>query len=62
MTVYLTESELAQRWAVTKNALRQWRYRGEGPPYLKVGSRVRYRLSAVEAWEKEREVSARAVA
>ena len=30
--------------------LRSWRYKGEGPPYIKVGRLIRYRLSDVEAW------------
>jgi len=31
--------------------LRDWRYRGIGPPYVKVGPKsVRYRRSTLEAW------------
>jgi hypothetical protein len=35
--------------------LRQWRYLGEGPRYLKVGATVRYRVHDVEAWLKAQE-------
>ncbi|HVS15502.1 MAG TPA: helix-turn-helix domain-containing protein [Thermoanaerobaculia bacterium] len=30
--------------------LATWRWRGEGPPYVKVGATVRYRLTDLEAW------------
>lgn len=30
--------------------LRQWRYLGKGPKYVKVGATVRYRPADVEAW------------
>jgi len=33
-----------------KGTLRQWRYRGCGPVYIKVNGKVRYRRSDVEAW------------
>ena len=34
----------AARVGVTAETLRNWRWRGDGPPYLKIGRRVRYRL------------------
>jgi len=34
----------AARVGVTPETLRNWRWRGDGPPYLKIGRRVRYRL------------------
>lgn len=33
-----------------ERTLTQWRYLGEGPPYIKVGGSVRYRRSDVDAW------------
>ena len=38
----------------TKTAY-QWRWRREGPPGVKVGKRVLYRRSAVDAWVNERQ-------
>lgn len=35
---------------VPEPTLAQWRYRGEGPRYLKLGGHVRYRRSDVDAW------------
>ncbi len=34
-------------------ALTQWRYRGGGPPFIRVGRRIRYRWSDVQAWLDE---------
>ena len=36
--------------------LEQWRYQGKGPPYLKVGRQVRYRLSDLQLWLEGRRV------
>lgn len=50
---YLTPAELSKRWegAVTTGTLANWRSKGTGPGYAKFGSRVRYPLDKVEAWE-----------
>lgn len=37
--------------------LKEWRRRGYGPPYVKFGNRVRYRLSDLEAWMAEHTVT-----
>ena len=34
--------------------LANWRSKGEGPRFVKIGSRVFYRQDDVEAWEKRR--------
>jgi len=34
-------------------ALTQWRYRGGGPPFIRVGRRIRYRWTDVQAWLDE---------
>ena len=40
-----TDTEGASRVVgVTVETLRNWRWRGDGPPFLKMGRRVRYRL------------------
>ena len=38
---------------------RKWRRDGEGPPYIKIGHLVRYRLSDYESWLAENTVSAK---
>lgn len=49
--VLLTPKELAGRWQVAAQSLANDRCAGRGPAYVKIGSRVRYRLSDVLAWE-----------
>jgi predicted DNA-binding transcriptional regulator AlpA len=48
-------AELAERLGVSVGTLANWRWRGEGPRYVKLGSgrssRVRYRAEDVAAWE-----------
>ena len=51
--IRLTPLELAQRWKTTDAALRQWRWNGKGPKFLKMGRRVSYRLEDVEAFENQ---------
>lgn len=47
----MKQKELAERWCVAEATLERWRSIGAGPPYLKLVSQVRYRLSDVEAFE-----------
>ncbi len=42
--------------------LQQWRYRGEGPPYIKAGKAVRYSIRDLDAWLLEHRVEPRKVA
>lgn len=53
----LTSKELAERWKMTDQILRQWRTQNKGPKYFKLGegkkASVRYHLEDVEAWEKQ---------
>jgi excisionase family DNA binding protein len=46
----LTDVEVARRLGVSTYTVRNWRYLGRGPAYLKVGRCVRYRLADVDAW------------
>ena len=43
-------ADLAEQFAVTVGQLAQMRYLGTGPEYVKVGTRVRYAPSDVQAW------------
>lgn len=55
MSDYLTPSQLVDRWnkAVTKGTLSNWRVRKYGPKFTKFGRSVRYKLSDVEAFERQ---------
>lgn len=66
----LTTDELAKRWKLSSSTLRQWRYLGKGPAHITIDAlgnewspnlsgtcrEVRYRLQAVIAFEKRKEV------
>jgi excisionase family DNA binding protein len=46
----LTIRQLAAKLQIPEQTLYAWRTRGEGPPGLRVGRYVRYRLQDVEEW------------
>jgi Helix-turn-helix domain len=48
---HLNQIELARRWRISPRTLERWRWLKQGPPYLKIGGRVIYRLSDIEAFE-----------
>jgi DNA-binding transcriptional MerR regulator len=52
---WLTTEQLAERHQVESSTVRYWRHMGTGPRGTRFGRRVKYRLSDVVAWEKDRE-------
>ena len=52
-------SDVAIRLSVDQSTLAQWRWRGTGPDYVKVGGLVRYPRSAVDRWIQSRTVTSR---
>lgn len=42
-----TETELAQRWAISIKTLQRWRSENRGPRYIKLSKVVRYRLADI---------------
>jgi hypothetical protein len=53
-TKHLDQRDLARRWRISCRTLERWRLLNQGPPYLKLGGRVVYQLSDVEAFERRR--------
>lgn len=49
---HLTPEELAARWDIHKGTLCNWRVKGIGPKYVKVGRTILYPVSEVESYEK----------
>lgn len=45
---FLNEKELAKILNIKPETLRNWRWDGKGPIYIKLGSNVRYRMSDVQ--------------
>jgi hypothetical protein len=58
---FLSSSEAEQFLALPKNTLAKMRVSGEGPPFHKLGKRVRYSLVDVEVWLKARRYSSTSV-
>jgi len=50
----LDESTVAQKLGVKPDTLPAWRHRRQGPPYVKIGSLVRYRDDQLHAWIEAR--------
>lgn len=58
MTTLLTVGDLAALLRTTPTAVRRMRERGTLPPVVKLGSRILWDASELEAWlEQQREVS-----
>jgi DNA-binding transcriptional MerR regulator len=52
-TRHLNQNELAERLNISPRTLERWRWLGEGPPFLKIGGRVVYRLQDIERYEAD---------
>jgi hypothetical protein len=50
--IALDENELAARWGLSVKTLRRWRQEQLGPVFCKLGARVTYLISEVEAFER----------
>lgn len=50
--IALDENELATRWGLSVKTLRRWRQQSLGPVFCKLGARVTYLISEVEAFER----------
>jgi hypothetical protein len=48
---HLDQKKLGERWLISPRTLEQWRWQQRGPRYLKIGGRIVYRLSDIEAFE-----------
>jgi hypothetical protein len=51
--VFLNQAQLSHRWRISVRSLEKWRSLGKGPPFVKIGGCVRYKLTDIEAWERE---------
>ncbi len=50
--IALNEYELAARWGLSVKTLRRWRQEQLGPVFCKLGARVTYLVSEIEAFEQ----------
>jgi predicted DNA-binding transcriptional regulator AlpA len=51
---YIDTKAAAGYLALKVNTLNCWRSRREGPPFVKIGGSVRYRLADLDAWADRR--------
>lgn len=56
-TEFLDTAALAEWLGLHPQLPVQWRYQGDGPPFVKIGRSVRYRVADVESWLAERTVN-----
>lgn len=56
---FLTPQQLSARWGsrIGVRTLANWRSSGNGPPFVKIGGAIAYKLRDVEAWEDKQTVS-----
>lgn len=47
---FLDERSLCALLAISSVTATKWRAQAKGPPFIKVGRLVRYRMSDVDAW------------
>jgi hypothetical protein len=52
--VIISEELLAERWFCSVSRILRWRSENIGPAYLKMGGRILYRVSDIEAYEQYR--------
>jgi len=50
----LDQDQAAEVLSVRPRTMESWRCRGGGPPFVRIGRHVRYRLSDLHAWIDER--------
>lgn len=50
--IALDENELATRWGLSVKTLRRWRQEQLGPVFCKLGARVTYLITEIEAFER----------
>jgi predicted DNA-binding transcriptional regulator AlpA len=48
--IFLTIEELAAKLTLSVGCLRAWRARGEGPPAIRFGNRLRWDRREIDAW------------
>jgi predicted DNA-binding transcriptional regulator AlpA len=54
MIVLLTPRETAEHLRCSERKLERHRLVGDGPPFVKIGTAIRYPLSELEKWLAER--------
>jgi hypothetical protein len=51
---HFNQVQLARRWSLSPRTLERWRWLKQGPPFLRVGGRILYRVEDIEVFERAR--------
>jgi predicted DNA-binding transcriptional regulator AlpA len=60
--VFLDVDQLSERWRLSRKTLYNKNSNGTGPPFVRLGGAVRYRLRDIEAYEASHIIDRQAVA
>lgn len=52
--ILLTPESLGERWTIAPHTLSQWRWKGNGPHFIKIGKKVLYPMERILTFESER--------
>ncbi len=53
--IFLNSKELAVRWDITTETLKQWRWQKRGPRFFKTSGRITYHVDDVKEFEESKE-------
>jgi Helix-turn-helix domain len=53
---YCDDLKTAKRLRQERRTLRDWRRKGEGPPYVRIGRKIFYNNESLAAWLKQHEI------
>ena len=53
--IFYNQEELAERWGMSPRTLENWRAKGEGPTYIKIGGQVRYKYESIKKYEESQQ-------
>jgi hypothetical protein len=48
---HFNQVQLARRWSLSPRTLERWRWKKEGPDFIKAGGRVVYTVEAIKTFE-----------
>lgn len=57
----LNRAEVEERFGIPKRFLEMAVMRGDGPPFIKIGRLVRYRINDIETWITARRIEPRQI-
>ena len=50
--IFLTQTELSERWRMSPRTLERWRWLGQGPTFFKISGNVLYDFSTIQSFEE----------